>query len=513
MSDRRTLLRGLAAAGASGAAIASGLAWRAAFAPPLDLGPLIARAEAARSQTGISRDLKLHARVLEIDTGGRVVSTWGYGDGVPGAPLRAVARDRMRVTLRNELPEATSVHWHGLAIRNDMDGVPGTTTPETPPGGEFAFDFAVTPPGTHWIHPHHGLQLDRGLYAPLIVDDPNEAGAYDAEWVLVLDDWTDGIGPSPEALFAALGGSEATHGQSHGTGMMGGASMNHMGGAAGGSGMGAMGGMGAMDSGDVDYSLFMVNGRAPSDPDTLTVRPKQIVRLRVINAAADTVFDVALGGHRLTVTHTDGFAVEPVETGWLRIGMGERYDAVVSISDGIWPFVAEAVGRGAGARALAVIRTTIGAAPRIADLPATLLGQDGRPLTADRLRAGAGTALPRRTPEAISDLVLSGSMSPYVWTINGVTYDRAEPFRVRQGELHRFRVHNMSMMSHPVHVHGHTFQLGGAGGVGPRKDTVLVPPMGMADLDLVADNPGRWMIHCHNAYHLEAGMMGRLDYV
>ena len=101
-------------------------------------------------------------------------------------------------------PAPTSVHWHGLAIRNDMDGVPGVTTPEVPPGGAFAFDFVVPDPGTHWFHPHTGLQLDRGLYAPFIIDDPDEPGAYDHEWVIVLDDWTDGVGPSPEQILADL---------------------------------------------------------------------------------------------------------------------------------------------------------------------------------------------------------------------------------------------------------------------------------------------------------------------
>ncbi len=104
-------------------------------------------------------------------------------------------------------------------------------------------------------------------------------------------------------------------------------------------------------------------------------------------------------------------------------------------------------------------------------------------------------------------------MHPYVWTINGRTYDKAEPVQIRQGQSGRLRIQNASMMSHPIHLHGHTFQIGAAGGQGPRKDTVLVPPMGMVSLDFQANNPGRWMLHCHNAYHAEAGMMTRLDYI
>ena len=113
----------------------------------------------------------------------------------------------------------------------------------------------------------------------------------------------------------------------------------------------------------------------------------------------------------------------------------------------------------------------------------------------------------------MQDLVLAGAMSPYAWTINGRTYDRTQALTVRQGQMSRMRIRNKSMMSHPIHLHGHTFQLGSAGGRGPRKDTVLVPSMGAVTVDVAADNPGRWMLRCHNAYHAEAGMMTRLDYV
>jgi FtsP/CotA-like multicopper oxidase with cupredoxin domain len=113
----------------------------------------------------------------------------------------------------------------------------------------------------------------------------------------------------------------------------------------------------------------------------------------------------------------------------------------------------------------------------------------------------------------VQDLLLSGSMGGYKWTINGRTYDDTIPLTIQDGQAGRFRIRNHSMMSHPVHLHGHAFQLGAAGGSGPRKDTVLVPPMGGVDVDIAAENPGSWMVHCHNAYHAESGMMTRLDYV
>ncbi len=432
--------------------------------------------------TGRVREMNLTAQPVQLDLGGRTVTTWSYGQ-VPGAPLRATAGDRVRIRLRNELPEATTVHWHGLPVPNSMDGVPDVTMPAVEPGGEFTYDFVVPVSGTHWLHPHTGLaQLDRGLYAPFIVDDPREPGDYDREWIVVLDDWTDGVGPSPQEIYDDL---VATGGQTSG-GMMG---MDH-------------GGM--MGGGDVTYPLYLINGRSPSDPQVLRARPGERIRIRFINAGADTVFTVALGGHRMRVTHADGYPVRPVSTQALQIGMGERYDVVVTAQDGRFPLVAQADGK--SGYALAYLRTgTGGSTQRPSEL-------DAYPLAVSALQAAPGTALPAREADETADLTLSGSMAPYRWTINGATYEQAEPIKVESGQLLRLRMVNMSMMAHPMHLHGHTFQVGGAGSAGPRKDTVLIPPMGSVTADLIADNPGTWMLHCHNAYHAEAGMMTRLDY-
>jgi FtsP/CotA-like multicopper oxidase with cupredoxin domain len=433
---------------------------------------------------------------VEVDLAGTVVSTWAYGDTISTPALRARVGERLRVELVNRLPEPTSVHWHGLAVPNDQDGVPGLTTPEVAAGGSFTYDFVVPNAGTHWLHPHHGLQMDRGLYAPLVVDDPAEPGGYDSEWVLVLDDWTDGVGPSPDQIFTQLRGAAGRGmgmGMGGGTGMPGGMHMGHGSSATGG-------------GGDVDYPLYLINGRTGSDPDVLRARPGQRVRLRIINAAADTIFDVGLAGHRLHVTHSDGFPIEPLDTASVRLGMGERYDALVAVQDGAFPFVAAPVGKTGLAQAL--LRTSDTATP--ADAGAAML--DVEPLTAGLLRCADGSALPAHNPDTVQDVLLSGGMGEYVWTINRRTYDEVQPLTIRAGQAGRLRIANHSMMSHPVHLHGHTFQLGPAGGGGARKDTVLVPPMAGLEVDLLADNPGRWMLHCHNAYHAEAGMMTRLDY-
>ena len=473
---RRRLLGGAMGAGAVAALAACGVPRERASAP----GPT-ATASGSPPMTGAVRTYTLTSTPTDVDLGGTVLSTWAYGSTIPGTALRATAGDRVQIAYSNALPVPSSVHWHGLAIDNAMDGVPGVTTPEVPPGGGFAFDFVVPDPGTHWFHPHTGLQLDRGLYAPFIVDDPDEPGEYDHEWVIVLDDWTDGVGPSPEEILADL---KAGTGRSMMRGMMGAA------------------------DGDVSYPFFLINGRTGNDPDALAARPGQRVRLRIINAGADTAFRVAVAGHDLTVTHSDGYPVQPVTAQAVLIGMGERYDATVTLGDGVFPLVAEPVGKPGLARA--VIRTGGGPVPESDYRPAEL---GAAPLRVQDLTAAASSMLPDRDPDSVQDVLLSGGMGAYVWTINGRTYDQTVPLTIREGQAGRLRITNHSMMSHPVHLHGHSFQVGPAGGRGPRKDTVLLPPMARADVDFAASNPGDWMVHCHNAYHAEAGMMTRLEYV
>lgn len=437
--------------------------------------------------SGRTRSFSLNAQMTQIDLGGRLTNTWAYGNSLPGKAIRIQKNDRVRITFKNELLVPTSVHWHGLAIRNAMDGVPGITTPEVLPGSTFDFDFITPDAGTYWFHPHSGTQLDRGLYAPLIVEDPGEAGHYDTEWILVLDDWTDGVGKNPDEILFNL---EQGNGNS--------SSMPGM----------DMGSAQGMDSGDVVYPMYLINGRPINDPDLLTVQPGERVRLRIINAGADTIFDVALSGHIMTVTHTDGFPVVPYRTSLLRVGMGERYDVIVTLKDGVFPFVANPLGKSNIARA--IIRTGMAELPSDTFRPIELTGD---PLTVGQLRTIDEVRLPIRRPDRIHDLFLSGSMKPYNWMINGQMYPHTKPLLAHEGEMVRLRIRNMSMMYHPIHLHGHTFQIGSAGGSGARKDTVLLPPMGGVNVDFLATNPGRWMLHCHNAYHAEAGMMTRLEYV
>jgi FtsP/CotA-like multicopper oxidase with cupredoxin domain len=542
--DRRSFLRGGLAAAALGTIGASAACSTSSVPPAGSDGavgggligpgsPGVAAAEAARHGTGRVVPVALDAVPGAVDLGGITVRTWSYQGEIPGPEIRVRKGDTVKAALANRLPDPTTVHWHGIAIRNDMDGVPTATQAPVAAGRDFTYRFTAADPGTYWYHPHVGVQLDRGLYGPLIVEDPAEPATYDHEWTVVLDDWIDGTGYTPDQVLAALrnsmGGMNMTGDSpsptvsgTDGMGGMGGMSgmggspavspSPGMGSAGGGSGpllSGASSPLLGGDAGDVRYPYYLINGRIRTAPRTFTARPGQRVRIRFINAAADTAFRVALGGHTMTVTHTDGYPVNPVRASALLLGMGERYDVQVTLGDGVFPLVALAEGK--DSTALALVRTGAGTAPPAAARPAEL----GRVLTGyGALRPAASAELPSRSPDVTHRLELTGGMARYNWGINGRSLDMADPgalrFLMRQGQRVRVVFANTTTMYHPMHVHGHTFAVSGTG---TRKDTVLVLPNQEVACDFDADNPGQWMTHCHNLYHApESGMMAVLGY-
>lgn len=477
--DRRTFVRaGLALAGTGLLAACTSTGTGALLILPGD--PRIGQVEARRRATGHTRDYRFTAQAAQVDLGGPQVNTWTYDGSLPGKEIRVRAGDVIQAELINRLPADTTIHWHGLALRNDMDGAAPLTQNPVAPGGSFTYRFIADTPGTYWLHPHAGTQLDRGLYAPVIVEDPNDPGGYDHDWTIVLDDWIDGTGTTPDEVLTRL--------------------------RQGAGGMGSMHGMvgGTALGGDVRYPYYLINGRVPAAPVTFTARPRQRARIRFINAASDTAFRVALGSHRLRVTHADGFAVQPVDTDTLLIGMGERYDVTITLHDGIFPLVALAEGK--NATALALVRTGGGIPPPSSIRPAEL---DGELLRYDRLMPVEEVLLPVKAPDVEYRLDLTGGMMSYDWGINGRPFDAAQRLVIREDQRVRITFGNRTMRWHPMHIHGHTFQLGGTG---PRKDTVVVLPGRTVTCDLAADNPGQWMIHCHNTYHHETGMATILGY-
>ncbi|OBI16535.1 oxidase [Mycobacterium sp. E2327] len=476
----------------------------------------IAAAEAVRPHSGRTVTASLTPQLTDIDLGGPVVRTMAYGNGIPGPLIRAEIGDELVVTVANRLDVPTSVHWHGVALRNDMDGA-APATPNIPAGQDFTYRFSVPNSGTYWGHPHTGLDADKGLYLPVVVDDPSESD-YDTEWIVVLDDWTDGVGKSPQQLYSELTGpnkpsrsnmTTTTTSSTTSTTPSGSPTSTTSTSGMSGGGDGGRSDLLGGDAGDIDYPYYLINGRIPAAPTTFTAKPGQRIRIRFINTGSDTAFRVALAGHAMTVTHTDGFPVVPTPVDALLIGMAERYDVIVTAADGVFPLVALAEGKNGLARAL--LSTGAGSPPDAGFQPAELKQRVG---TIEMFTATTPVNLGRPQPDLNLPVVLGGNMMQYNWTINGKPYSQTDPLHVREGERPTITFDNTTMMYHPIHLHGHTYQLIKAdGSPGPRKDTVIVLPKQKVQAVLVADNPGVWQLHCHNTYHQEAGMQTRLEYV
>ncbi|MDT5076248.1 MAG: multicopper oxidase, partial [Mycobacterium sp.] len=344
--------------------------------------------------------------------------------------------------------------------------------------------------GTYYIHSHVGTQLDRGMYGPLIIEDPADGKDYDDELVVVLDDWIDGTGTTPDEVAAKLKKT----------------GMKPM--AAGGPMLGPTMPLG-MDGGDVTYPYFLINGRTTKDPQVHDYRAGQRVRLRIINAGADTAFRVAVPGAQLDVTHTDGYPVVTRRTDSVILGMGERVDAIVTVNTSV-PVLAAAEGKDGYAQ----LNLRVDQKPSDVDVDGFVKAvRAGAPLNTAALESAPDVTLPQRNPDVSVDLRLAGPLNGYTWPINGKLYDPPnDGIALSAGKRVRLRFISESMMFHPFHLHGHTFQVVQPGGKGPRKDTVLVPPEQTVEVDFDTDNPGRWIVHCHNEYHLDGGMATFVEY-
>ncbi|MFW0773026.1 multicopper oxidase family protein [Paenarthrobacter nitroguajacolicus] len=518
--NRRRFM-GLSVAGAAAAALAACSNTPAPATAPIDrimpADRAVAEFEARRafSGTAVSQDLKAGSFTSEV--AGETVTTWGYNGNLVAPTIRAKAGDKLTVTLDNALKEQTAVHWHGLALRNDQDGVQHITQDPIAAGAAFTYDFKLSHPGTYWYHSHLDMQRERALYGALIVEDPQEPLKYDREWVIVLDDWLDGITGTPEDVLKEL---------SQGMNMSGGGSMSGMDHSSMGSSpapssgstdtgmkhmlMGSRSDFLGGDAGDVSYPLHLFNGKAPEQAEILAVKAGDMIRLRIINAAGDTAYRVGIPGQKLTLTHTDGFPVQHQDVDAVVLGMGERIDALLMVREGYTPVLA--LPEGKTGQALGFISTGTGKQPLPAVLPNEL---DGTVLDGGQLKADPAVTLKARTPDRTHELKLTGGMDKYDWGINGNRFDMTKPFEhpsfeLKTGERVEVKFTNDTDMWHPMHLHGHTFQIGPEGA---RKDTVIVRPKQTVTVIFDADNPGQWLAHCHNAYHAERGMMALFSYL
>jgi FtsP/CotA-like multicopper oxidase with cupredoxin domain len=482
----------------------------------------------ARAAPAEPKRLVAGTRTLEVN--GRPASVFRL-DGPDGKPgLRLAAGERFRVELVNQTGTRILVHWHGQLPPWTQDGFPWAQTPPIANGAVQTYDYAPIP-GTYWMHSHHDMQEQRLMTAPLIVHDAAELGEDRQEVVLLLHDFTF---RTPEEVLAGLTGSGAAAAQAMAqmtekdpSRKGGGAPHQHMADMAPGAqdmtmpmattgtampGM-AIPGSGdmSMDLNDVHYDAFLANDRTLADPEIVRVERSGRIRLRVINGASSSQFWLDLGELAGRVVATDGHAVQPVAGNRFPLAMAQRLDILIDLpAAGVFPILARLEGSG---RQTGIVLATAGAhIPKIADS-----AQTAPPLDHSlEVRLTAAQPLAPRPPDIVRTIALGGGMKPYAWSMNGEYWPQATPLMLSRGQRVEIELVNPTMMAHPIHLHGHVFQVIAIDGQpmqGAVRDTVLVRPMGgRVRIAFDADNPGRWAFHCHNLYHMVTGMMMEIRY-
>ncbi len=496
---------------------------------------------------------------------GHVVAVNGT---VPAPLIRLKEGQNVRIAVTNDLHEDTSIHWHGLILPFQMDGVPGVSFPGIKPGETFVYEFPIVQAGTYWYHSHSGLQEQEGLYGPIVIDPKGaDPVAFDREHVIVLSDFAF---MHPHEIFRKLKQQAGVFNFQRETvsGLMAGQGQTLAERAEW-----AKMRMDPTDVSDVTGSVytFLINGHGPGDNWTGLFNPGERVRLRFINAAAMTIFNVRIPGLAMQVVQADGQNVKPVEVDEFQISVAETFDVIVRpTADQAFTLVAEAVDRSGMARGTLAPRMGMTAeVPPLRDRPLASMRDMGMdmagmdhgdggmamdmsgmdmsmrnpdnapqvvmgpgvqtisPMPVDRtgepgqgLENAGHRVLVYRDLEALEpnpdtrpptrelELHLTGNMERFMWSFDGEKFSEVtKPIPFRLNERVRVTLVNDSMMSHPIHLHGHFFDLlVGPDGKHPRKHTVNVAPGGKVSFDLTADGPGDWAFHCHMLYHMHAGM-------
>jgi CopA family copper-resistance protein len=482
---------------------------------------------------------------------------------VPGPLIRLKEGQNVRLNVTNNLPEDTSIHWHGLLVPFHMDGVPGISFPGIKPGQTFAYEFPIRQAGTYWYHSHSGLQEQQGHYGPLIIDPADsEPAEYDRDYILLLSDYTP---LHPHAIMDRLRKGEGYFNYQQTSW-----SDDYPLSAEDRRMWGQMR-MPATDIADVTGSTYtyLANGRGPEEGLEYLFRPGERIRLRIINGSAMTFFNLRIPGLPMTVIAADGQNVKPVEVDEFQIGTAETYDVIVEPRGPAeaYAIVAESMDRSGMALAMLASRPGVRApvpalrGPPLLDMgdmgmnhgdmagghsmdgmsmrdtmllppdvklgpgidmvsmaPVDKLGDPGlglrdvphRVLTYTMLAALEPNRDTRR-PSRLLEIHLTGNMERYMWSFDGEMYSAVSdvPIRFAWNERVRVKLVNNTMMAHPIHLHGMFFELvnGADAARQPRKTVVIVQPGASAQFDLTANEPGDWAFHCHLLYHMHGGMM------
>ncbi|MBX3039211.1 MAG: multicopper oxidase domain-containing protein [Bdellovibrionaceae bacterium] len=474
---------------------------------------------------------------------------------IPAPTLEFTEGDEAEILVINKFPkDEVSIHWHGLLLPPEMDGVAYVNTPPILPGQSHLFKFPIRQHGTYWYHSHTNVQEQKGVYGAFIIHPKKPTHKVTHDVAVVLSDWSD---EDAMQILKNLrkDGDYYLYKKD---------SIRSIGGALKAGALGTYLGnewtrMGGMDLSDVGYDAFLINGK--KNHQLITAHPGETVRLRIINAGASSYFYVSLGGLPMKVIAADGVDIEPITTSELLMGMAETYDVLFSppehknyelratVQDvtgfaSAWIGMAEKVpapnkplpdlyasmdhsAHGThdhSAHEMPKAQSTDDHShheqhdhhdhSKHASQPATPTAKpDVETLTVDHLKALEKTAF--SGPRKIHDvkLVLDGDMERYVWHINGKAMFEDRNILIQENDVVRFTFENNTMMHHPMHLHGHFFRVLNANGDrSPLKHTVDVSPHQTRVIEFLANEPGEWMLHCHNLYHMKTGMARVVKY-
>jgi FtsP/CotA-like multicopper oxidase with cupredoxin domain len=464
----------------------------------------------ARAQTG-AKDapptvLRIERRNIEVN--GKPASVLGIRqpDGTFG--IRTEVGKRFRVRLENKIDEPSLIHWHGLTPPWQQDGVPGISGPPIPPGASADYDFPLRFGGTFWMHSHQGFQEQLLMASPLIIRDQRDR-ADQQEVIIMLADFS--FTP-PEQIFADLKKSGMP--SMSGAASPGPAAMKGMGTAAPGTAMAPGMAMDKPDLNDVKYDAFLANERTLADPEVVKVEPGGRVLLRVINSSSMSAFHVDLGALDGELIAVDGFRTAPVRGRRFPIAVAQRLDIRLAIPRAAAAHPVLALLEGENKQTGIILRAGDAPIARISDT--ANMASPALTLDLER-RLRALEPLKPRKANRVHTLNLTGEMAGYRWSLNNVAWNKdVPPLALARGERVELVFSNQTRMPHPMHLHGHEFQvveIDGKRFAGAVRDTVLVPPGRRVVVAFDANNPGLWALHCHLLYHLEAGMFTTLRYV
>lgn len=506
----------------------------------------IAEAE-SKSQVKTVR-YELHIANQKVNVAGKDVDfALQVNGGIPAPTLEFTEGDDAEITVVNDVSDQeVSLHWHGILLPPEEDGVPYVNTPPIFPGQSRTFRFPIRQHGTYWYHSHTMLQEQKGVYGAIVIHPKKETVKVDKEAVVVLSDWSN---DDADQIIRNLkkDGDYYTYKKN---------SVRSIVGAAQAGGLGTYFGnewnrMGGMDPSDVGYDAFLINGKR--DSQLLDAHAGEKIRLRIINAGSSSYFYVSLGQIPMKVISADGVDIVPVDAKELLMGMAETYDVLLTVpenknyelratSQDITGFASAWIGAGekvpakerpkldlyapmnheghsghSGHSEMTMDHSQMRHTNASRGAHAMHAAHDApavETLTVDELRAPAPTTFPKEAKRHDVKLVLGGDMSRYVWHINGKAIHEDRLIPIEEGDVVRFTFENTTMMHHPMHLHGHFFRvLNKNGEYSPMKHTVDVPPMGSRTIEFYAVERGQWMLHCHNLFHMETGMARVVKYM